>query len=108
VDGVTADLGATGGRITVQAEDGGHVLYLTGDVDAAVVRQLEREHHLAHLHVVAVDVGGLTYIDSSALALLVQWSREAAGEGRPAIIRNTTQRFERVLELAGLDELFAR
>jgi anti-anti-sigma factor len=101
-------IGAMSGRIAVRGEDEGHVLYLTGDVDAAVVRALEREQSLADLRIVAVDVGGLAYIDSTGLALLVQWASDARRDNRPATIRGTTPRFERVLEVAGLGALFDR
>jgi anti-sigma B factor antagonist len=92
----------------VKQEGDGHVLLLTGDVDALVVDELEREQSGYELRVVAVDVGGLTYIDSAGLSLLVRWARDARRNGRPAQIRSSTPRFERVLELAGLDALFVR
>jgi anti-anti-sigma factor len=98
----------TTGLIQVKSEPDGHVLYLSGDVDAPVVRQLEREHDLAALDVVAVDVGGLTFIDSTGLSMLVKWAVQATGAGRPAQIRHATDLFERVIALAGLTHLFTR
>ena len=109
MDGVTGDrLGVPGGQIAVRREAAGHVLYLSGDVDAPVVRALEAEQGLDDLHIVAVDVSELAYIDSAGLGMLVRWARNAASEDRPAVIRGTTRRFERTLELAGLDTLFSR
>jgi len=72
-----------------------------------VVRGLEAEHDVAALDAVAVDVGGLTYIDSTGLSFLVNWALQATKAGRPVQVRRTTTRFERVLELAGLTDLFA-
>jgi anti-anti-sigma factor len=109
MDGITGDrLGVPGGRIEVRRETAGHVLYLSGDVDAPVVGALEAEQSIDELRIVAVDVGGLAYIDSAGLGMLVRWATHAASEGRPAMIRGTTRRFERTLELAGLDTLFSR
>jgi len=101
-------LGQREGQITVRREGDGHVLYLSGDVDAIVVKGLESEQSVAELRVIAADVSGLNYIDSTGLALLVRWATDARSEGRPATIRGMTQRFERVLALAGLDAVFVR
>lgn len=109
VGGVAVDqFEVNGGKIAVRQDGDGHVLLLCGDVDAALVHALEREQSLAELRVVAVDVGGLAYIDSAVLALLVRWASDARSEGRPATIRGTTPRFERVLALAGLSAVFVR
>jgi anti-anti-sigma factor len=94
------------GRITVQDEAEGHVLRLTGDVDAPVLQQLAREHAMDRLRILAVDVGELAYIDSAGLSFLARWAQAARADGRPAEIRRATSRFERVLELSGLTPLF--
>jgi anti-anti-sigma factor len=94
------------GSIAVEPEGDGHVLRLIGDVDAAVVTVLSAEHALADLRVLAVDVRELAYIDSTGLTLLVRWAQDASRDGRPAVVRNPTKRFERVLEMAGLTPLF--
>ena len=96
------------GRIAVESETDGHVLRLIGDVDAAVASTLASEHSLDDLKIVAVDVRELAYIDSTGLPVLVRWAQAAHQEGRPAVIRHASQRFERVLEMAGLTSLFDR
>jgi anti-anti-sigma factor len=109
VNGPTGDpLSGTAGRIAVKREADGHVLYLTGDVDAPVVKQAESEHVVDGLRIVAVDVRALRYIDSTGLTFLVRWAQEAARDGRPAEIRHTTRHFDRVLDLAGLTSMFVR
>jgi anti-anti-sigma factor len=87
---------------------GGHVLHLNGDIDAAAVDELVRSRRLEGLAVLAVDVGDLGYIDSTGLAFLVRWAKEARRSGRPPEILRTTDRFERVLELTGLGSVFVR
>jgi anti-sigma B factor antagonist len=94
------------GRITVHREADGHVLHLSGDVDALVLDKLTSDHGLNELRIVAIDVGELRYIDSTALTFLVRWAQDVRRHGRAAEIRRTTKRFERVLEVAGLTPLF--
>jgi anti-anti-sigma factor len=94
--------------MVVTSETGGHVLHLSGDIDAAVVDEFVHGGRLEGLTVVAVDVGDLGYIDSTGLAFLVRWAKEALRSGRPPEIRRTTERFERVLELTGLGSVFVR
>lgn len=94
------------GEITVQDNDDGLVLHLSGDVEDVVVKQLMATSPVDLSRVVAVDVGDVTYIDSTGLSLLARWAQEAAAAGRPAEIRRRTPRFGRVLEVAGLTTLF--
>jgi anti-anti-sigma factor len=94
------------GLIVVQEEADGHVLHLTGDVDAPVLSQLAGECTVHDLQILAVDVGALGFIDSTALAFLVRWAQTARANCRPAEIRGVTPRFERVLEVCGLAPLF--
>jgi anti-anti-sigma factor len=104
--GARSDAAELTGLVVVQQEAGGHVLHLTGDVDAPVLSQLAGEYAVDDLHIHAVDVGALGFIDSTALAFLVRWAHTARGDGRPAEIRGGTPRFERVLEVCGLAPLF--
>jgi anti-anti-sigma factor len=94
------------GLIRVVSEGDGHVLYMSGDVDAPVVARLTDGHDLDRLRIVAVDVGELRYLDSTALALLARWAQQARQDGRPAQLRRRTHRLQRVLEVAGIDPLF--
>jgi anti-anti-sigma factor len=94
------------GKIEVRHTAEGLVLLLSGDVDAPVVNDLGTGHPLDLSHVVAVDVGEMTYIDSTGLSFLARWAQEAARAGRPAEIRRRTPRFDRVLEVAGLAPMF--
>ena len=96
------------GFIVVEEEPDGHVLRLVGDVDASVVAALTSQHVLEDLHVVAVDVSELAYIDSTGLTLLVRWAQDARRNDRPALIRHAGPRLERILDMAGLTTLFDR
>jgi anti-anti-sigma factor len=90
----------------VEPEGDGHVLRLCGDVDGPVVSEAQSSKILDQVHIVAVDVGELRYIDSAGLSLLVQWAKTARREGRPARIRRVQPRFQRVVEVAGLTAVF--
>jgi anti-anti-sigma factor len=93
------------GSYEVVPEDDGPVLHLVGEVDAPVVERIQAGG-VRPAEVVAVDVGALTYIDSTGLAMLVAWARHAAEAGRPAVIRRPTARFDQVLDVAGIAPLF--
>ncbi|SFL45473.1 STAS domain-containing protein [Geodermatophilus ruber] len=93
------------GSFELTGDAGGSVLHLRGDVDAPVVQEMEVAG-VDPRAVVAVDVGALTYIDSTGLSMLVRWAQHARGTGRPALIRRPTPRFVKVLEVAGISPLF--
>ncbi|MGY1742806.1 MULTISPECIES: STAS domain-containing protein [unclassified Blastococcus] len=88
------------------ATDEGPVAHFHGDVDVALLDQFGGARQFAAQTVVAVDVGELGYIDSHGLSLLVRWAQARAGQGQPALIRGTTERFARVLEVSGLSDVF--
>jgi ABC-type transporter Mla MlaB component len=94
------------GAITVQDTDTGHAPHLSGDVVDVVVEELMATTPVDLSRIVAIDVGEVTCIDSTALTFLVRWAQAAATAGRPAEIRRRTPRFGRVLEVAGLTTLF--
>jgi anti-anti-sigma factor len=93
------------GSFEVAHETGGPVLHLNGDVDAPLVARMQASG-LDVGDVVAVSVARLGYIDSTGLAMLVRWARQAAGAGRPAVVRCASPRFCQVLELTGLTPMF--
>jgi anti-anti-sigma factor len=93
------------GSFEVVREHGGPVLHLSGDVDAPLVQRMGSAG-IDERDLVAVHVGSLAYIDSTALSMLVRWAQHADRAGRPAVIRRPTPRFRQVLELTGLSPLF--
>ena len=99
--------GLPDGSIEIEHEPAGAVMHLRGDVDAPVVEAFETAGGIGKVPVVAVDVGELTYIDSSGLSFLARWAQACAREGRKAVLRRATARFDQMLELTGLTPLFA-
>jgi phospholipid transport system transporter-binding protein len=55
----------------------------------------------------AVDCGALTQFDSSALAVLLAWRREAQARGRALEILNVPAGLASLAQVYGVDTLFA-
>jgi len=100
-------LGPPDGSIEIEQQPDGAVMHLRGDVDAPVIDVFEAAGGIGQARVVAVDVGELTYIDSSGLSFLARWAQACAREGRKAVLRRATARFDQMLDLTGLTPLFA-
>lgn len=102
---VTPDLP---GSLSVDAEDGGSVLRMRGEVDAEVVdqfvAQLGRDLPVAH----AIDAGDVSFLDSSSVALMLKFVRRAAQSDETVILRRASSRVERLLEVTGAEALFLR
>jgi anti-anti-sigma factor len=96
------------GSIHVEWEDAGAVLCMHGDVDGPVVERFEAEIDRQALPVIAIDVGQMTYIDSTGLGFMVRCAQEATGAGRTLVLRNAHRRIDQVLAITGLDVLFSR
>lgn len=94
------------GQITYRIEDRGWVLHLTGEVDAAVVEEFERSISWTAPPVVAVDASAVTFMASSAVALLVRRTEGQRKAGRPPALRRPSRAARSVLWITGVDALF--
>jgi anti-sigma B factor antagonist len=54
--------------------------------------------------VVRIDAGGLQFIDSSGLRVLVDAHRRLGGEAEVLVLAQVSPTFRRLLEVTGLDE----
>jgi anti-sigma B factor antagonist len=85
------------------------VLAVSGELDLSTEHEL-----LAHCDellatgapVVDVDLGAVTFIDSSGLGSLVRVQRSAEHAGRQLRLANVPRAVNRILEVTGLDDLF--
>jgi anti-anti-sigma factor len=96
------------GSIHLVWDDEGAVLCMHGDVDGPVVERFEADVAQEPLPVVAIDVGQMTYIDSTGLGFMVRWAQESARAGNTPALRNAHRRIDQVLAITGLDALFTR
>ncbi|TFV66526.1 UNVERIFIED_ORG: STAS domain-containing protein [Bacillus sp. AZ43] len=94
--------------IVLERDTDGWVLQLRGEVDASAIRRLGLERQLEGVTVVAIDVTGLTYLDSIALPPLLRWARAASRAGRPALVRGVNQEFDRMTSVMGMTSVFLR
>ena len=84
----------------------GERLLVTGPVTLANVAQtLEEGYAAIRAGAGAVDLAGVTELDSSLLAMLLAWLREAARAGRTLRLDNLPGGLITIAQLYGVDEL---
>lgn len=90
-----------------EAADGGHVLALSGELDLKNAETLAVEiakSGVADGDSLTIDLGGLEFIDSTGIALLVSvFRRFNAAGGRLRLVPSRSESVRRVMELTGLD-----
>ncbi|MFE9812007.1 STAS domain-containing protein [Streptomyces sp. NPDC005227] len=95
--------------ITQTTTGGIRVLALAGELDAdnagALRQALRIEEESARLTV--LDLGGITFMDSSAISVLAAARRDADAAGGWLRMAALTAPVERVVELVGLDTIIA-
>ena len=87
------------------------MLRLSGDIDLAtaddvVARGAKLLTHRPPGVPLIVDLGEVTFLDSSGLSALVRLRRAAEAQGSQVLLRDVPQRVTVLLELAGLAEYF--
>lgn len=97
------------GAITVERDGaGGWVLCLRGDVDTAVATRFTSSRERQRVVVDVIDAGGVTFISSSGLALMLLCIEASHAAGRHPVLRSASQPVDRALQLAGIDDVFTR
>src|SRR4051812_23670051 len=90
--------------------DGQARLRFVGELDLAAVERAEREAVGALDHTPAgplvIDLGDLTYCDSSGINLLIRLQREVNDRGRTMVLRRPTAFVKRVFVIADVYDLF--
>ncbi|MEX2392874.1 MAG: STAS domain-containing protein [Actinomycetota bacterium] len=82
---------------------------LEGELDMTSVRlgsAALREALSDHPQTIALDLGGLSFIDSAGLRLLIRAKREAEWRGGTLVITRLSQESKRLIELVGLSDWF--
>ena len=83
------------------AVEGDIDLYSSPDLRKAVLKAVPRS-----AEGVAVDLSGVTYMDSSGVATLVEGLRSAKEHGRSFVLDSPSAAVMKVLELARLESVF--
>lgn len=97
------------GVITIEREGPDRrVLRLRGDVDTAVATQFTTAQQRERVVVDAIDAEGVTFVSSSAVALLVRAVEASKAAGRHPVLRAASHQVDRALQLAGIDSVFPR
>jgi anti-sigma B factor antagonist len=92
----------TGSRLTVVVVSDG--LSVDGEIDAHTAPRLAAAlAEQAEAHTVVAHVGGVTFMDSSGLRVLVEATTRATSQGGVLIISNPSAAVRRVIEISGLD-----
>ena len=91
-------------------EDGIHILQLEGEIDLETspdLRELLGAQIEAGRSRLLIDFSGVTYIDSSGLATLVEYVQKAMKFGGHLALAGISERLRTVFDLARLGEIFA-
>jgi anti-anti-sigma factor len=97
------------GAITIEREGPDRrVLCLRGDVDTAVATQFATSQRRERVVVDAIDADGVTFMSSSALALLLTCMEASVAAGRHPVLRAASHQVDRALRLAGIESVFPR
>jgi anti-sigma B factor antagonist len=87
--------------------DGIPVIQIEGDIDLAVspeLRHLLAEHAKARSPALVLDCTGVRYVDSSGLATLIEYVRNAQDFGGKFALAGVSNRVRTVIELVRLHE----
>lgn len=88
--------------VRVGPTNGGTRVTVEGELDASTAGDLAR-HVLATEHgAVELDLAGVTFVDSSGLAALIEAHLRLSRDGRRLLIVSESPTVKRVLELAGV------
>ncbi len=83
------------------------VIRLTGELEIGRKDEIARALHIAGPEVgILVDFFDVTYADSTALAELLRFRREADGHNVPVAIVIGSRQFARLIQYAGLADAF--
>ncbi|MGZ6838905.1 MAG: STAS domain-containing protein [Frankiaceae bacterium] len=96
------------GSITIEAEGDLRVLCARGELDSAVVQEFRDRQGREPLVVDAIDAGAVTFISSTGIAIILRCLEASKAAGRAAVLRASSPRVDRVLQLSGMEGAFRR
>ncbi len=94
-------------QFSEEVRDGVCVVRVAGDLDLAAIEDFIEvgRGSLGRGESLELDLGDVTFIDSSGLGALVRLRKEAQKQGTPMHLTNVGDATERLLQLTGLTEI---
>jgi anti-anti-sigma factor len=94
-------------EVDTQDREGGVQLTLKGELDLSTIEKVEQE--LARVEaegheLIVLDLGGLTFLDSTGLRTIVTADQRARRTGRRIVVRRGPDTVHRVFTITRLDE----
>lgn len=96
------------GSITIEMEGDLRVLCARGELDSGVVQEFKDRQGREPMVVDAIDAGAVTFISSTGVAVMLRCLEASRAAGREAVLRASSARVDRVLQLSGMDAAFRR
>lgn len=95
-------------RFSEEVREGLCIVHVAGDLDLAAVEDFVQvgQVSLTRCDAVDVDLGEVSFIDSSGLGALVRLRKEADEQGTSLTLSNVSVATERLLQLTGLADVF--
>jgi anti-anti-sigma factor len=91
----------------VSREEGQAVVSPRGELDMATVGAVEQELKQLRgtgVDAIVLDLGGLTFMDSSGLHLIMRWANEASKDGFAFEVAPGPPTVQRIFELAAIEK----
>jgi anti-anti-sigma factor len=91
----------------VSRENGHAIVSPRGELDTATVGAVDvelKELRRAGVQTIVLDLGGLTFMDSSGLHLIVRWTNEASRDGFAFELEPGPAAVQRIFELAAVSD----
>src|SRR3954453_2380455 len=96
------------GSITIERDGDRRVLCLRGELDTAVAERFKDHQGRAPMVVDEIDAGAVSFISSTALALMLRCAEASLAAGSRPVLSASSPVVERILQLAGVEAAFAR
>ncbi|NCB63231.1 MAG: anti-sigma factor antagonist [Clostridia bacterium] len=95
--------------VTCTGEGRALTISLSGEVDhhgaRSMMLEMDREIEMELPKALTVDLGGVTFMDSSGIAVLLRAYRRMAELGGSLVVKNIPAQSERMLRASGVDRI---